>query len=110
MDAVTLSTVAVGVVAVLTVVIAIIRWFFKRGADEREMTLALKANTEAVRQLGAKHDHLGESMDAMRDSFMEFRHDVYRRFDEFDFRLKSVEAPVHVHVSSSPDRNASSQG
>ena len=85
-------------VAVIGLGAAGIRWFFKRGADEREMTIAVKDNTEATRELTSL--------------FNEFRVAVTDRFHIADMRLADHDSRINrleAHDFHSPDRNASPQ-
>lgn len=102
-----IAAIVVACVAVLTLTAAIIRWFFKRGADEREFSVALRDNTEAVRELAQE--------------FRRFRDEVVEKIHSLDVRVTRLEVsptPVHVttqieapqHARSSPYRDSGPSG
>lgn len=97
-----ISTVALAVLAGAGIIVGVIRWFFYRGAAERELTIAVRDNTEANRELSK--------------AFSEFRASVTDRFHVHDIRLAEHDGRLHrlevplSNGSRSPDRNAGSQG
>lgn len=103
MTVASVSGVALAVVAIVGLVVALLRWFFTRGADEREMEIAVRDNTEATRELSK---NLGDFTAVFHD----FRASVTERFHEHDVRLTKLEAPLQNHDIRSPDRNASPKG
>lgn len=88
-----------GSVAFLTLVTMALRWFYRRGGTEREYKIALDANTESNKELTGA---VGKVVDKLTE------HD--KRIDHLDWRVERLEAAPSVHVSVSPDRNASTPG
>lgn len=99
LNAANVSTVILAIVAVIGLGAAGIRWFFKRGADEREMTIAVRENTKATRELSGLFNDFRV---AVSDRF--HVHDI--RLAEHDGRLNRLEA----NDIRSPDRNAGPEG
>ena len=88
------ATVVMSAIAVLAGVGAVIAWFYKRGGTEREMTLALKQNTEATHELSGH--------------FHSFRENVVAEQHSQDIRLTRVEAILDD--STPADRNSRPAG
>lgn len=89
-----IATVVVACVAVIGLIAAIVRWFFKRGADEREFSVALRENTEAVRELAKEFRRF-------RDEVVEKIHALDVRFTALDGRVTRLEvAPQPIHVTT----------
>ena len=53
MDAATLATIIISVTAVIGLIGAGVAWFYKRGGQEREFSIELRANTQATTELNA---------------------------------------------------------
>lgn len=98
MSASNVATVVLAIVATLGALGGFYMWVRtrgaeerKRGAEEREMTLALKANTEATTGLTS--------------AFHSFKEDVVTKLHSHDVRLTKVEAHIDgnpAHRNSSP--------
>jgi uncharacterized protein HemX len=56
MDAATLASILIAVVAVVGLLGGGIAWFYKRGGQERESTIALRDNTAATTALTLRFD------------------------------------------------------
>lgn len=56
MNAETLGTIILAVVAAIGLIGAGIAWFYKRGGQEREFSIALRANTNATTELTKRFD------------------------------------------------------
>lgn len=102
-----IATIVVACVAVIGLITAVIRWFFKRGADEREFSVALRDNTEAVRELAQE--------------FRRFRDEVVEKIHSLDVRVTRLEVnppPIHVttqveapqHARTPPYRDSGAAG
>lgn len=90
MDLTQAGTTVLAVAAVLGLVAAVVRFFFNRGADERELSVAMRDLAVAVRGLGQK-----------LDGVMVAQHD-------FDIRLTRIEASSNG--STPAHRDAGSPG
>lgn len=99
MTAADISTIVLAAVAVIGVFAAALRWFFYRGAGEKEVTVALQANT------AAQHAN-AEATDKLTGAFYEFRDSALGEFRQFDNRITRLEA-AH-NASSSAYRNSGS--
>lgn len=87
MDWTAAGTVALAVVGVFGLAAAFIKWFFQRGADEREFAVALRDNTEAVKELA--------------NEFRRFRDEVVEKLHTLDLRVTRLEVtPPPVHVTT----------
>jgi hypothetical protein len=75
MHATDYGTAALAVCAIIGIIVAIVNWFFKRGADEREFSVALRDNTAATRELSQKLDGVVETLHAhdLRISRLEYQ-------------------------------------
>lgn len=56
------GTLIIAACAVLGLIVALVAWFFKRGADEREFSVALRDNTHATRELSGKIDGVVDTL------------------------------------------------
>lgn len=54
------ATLVLAVVAVLGLVAAVVRWFYARGGEERELTVAVRENTAVTKQLSSGLNDLKE--------------------------------------------------
>jgi len=88
------ATIVLAIVAVLGLGAAALGWFFRRGADERELAVAIRDNTNATSTL---------SQD-LRD----FRDYTVSTLHQYDIRLTRLEAPSNG--SGAPYRDASTPG
>jgi hypothetical protein len=79
----------VSVLIIIGVAAGMVAWFYRRGAQEREMALALKANTTSNEQLTRKMD--------------EFRDVVVSMLHALDVRVTLNEAAIEV---LNKDKNA----
>lgn len=87
------GTLALAIIAFAGLLVAIVSWFFRRGADEREMTIALKQNTTATTELTS--------------AFHSFRSEVVDDLHSLDVRVTKLEAhdfPAHRNSSSAGGR------
>ena|SRR5215469_2458184 len=88
--------VVLGILALLGGGAAIVRWFFNRGGAEREVTIALQAhgqalkdNTSATRELSGRLDEVGRTIHSL------------------DIRVTRLEAAPIVTVAAPSHRDAS---
>jgi hypothetical protein len=51
--------IAGGAVTCLGALLATLGWFYKRGGDERELTVAMRENTKVTGELSGKLDRMG---------------------------------------------------
>lgn len=104
MNPTAIATVVLAVVAVLSLLVAGLAWLFRRGADEREFSVALRENAGALRELATE--------------FRRFRDEVVDKVHGLDVRVTRLEVtppPIHVttkleapsHDSAPFDRNPS---
>jgi hypothetical protein len=85
MNATDVGTAVLAVCAAIGVVVAITGWFFKRGADERGVEIALRENTSAIRGL--------------TDAFTVFRTEALHEFRTLDVRVTRLEAAPNGNSS-----------
>lgn len=92
------ATIVIAAVAVVTLVVAVVGWFFKRGADEREFSVALKDCASAVRELASE--------------FRGFRDTVIGELHQLDIRVTKHDAMFEAIKDdrTPPDRDARSKG
>jgi hypothetical protein len=90
----TIATVVLAVVAILGLVAAGIGWLFRRGADEKELSIAIRDNTSATRELSG--------------DFRSFKDWTVGQLHDHDIRLTKIEAPPHDRHSA--HRDAGSKG
>lgn len=62
MSAADVATVVLAVVAVIGLVFGALAWIYNRGAGERELTDAVKANTTATDKLTAHVEKIGDTL------------------------------------------------
>lgn len=87
------GTLIIAACAVLGLIVALVAWFFKRGADEREFSVALRDNTHATRELSGKIDGVVDTL---------HQHDLRIT------RLEIQPAPIHVTTQvEAPSRDSS---
>ena len=83
----TIATAVLACVGVIGIIAAMLGWFFRRGGDERAFSVALKDNTEAVKELSSE--------------FRRFRDEVVERLHGLDLRVTRLEiSPPPVHVTT----------
>lgn len=62
MSAATIATVALAVLGFLSLIFAGFAWLYKRGADERELTIAVQQNTHATTKLSEHMNKIAETL------------------------------------------------
>lgn len=67
MDAATLATVLLAVVAAVGLIGGGVAWFYKRGGQERESTLAIRDNTKATNALTGRFDSFMERTQTVQE-------------------------------------------
>lgn len=79
-----IATVAIAGVAVVGLVVGALGWFWRRGANERELTTAVRDNSEATRGLSAR-------LDAFMARYEERHEALSERVSEHGTRITLVE-------------------
>lgn len=83
----TIGTVILAIVAIVGLLFAGMGWLYKRGADERELTLSIKQHTEAT-------DNLAKSVDNLSDRHTQLE----RRVDNHDTRIAVNERDIAANA------------
>lgn len=78
-----LGTVALTIVAIIGIVAAVVRWFYKRGSQEADVVIALRENSQATKDLTL--------------AFHTFKEISNSEFRAMDVRLTKVEAAQNDH-------------
>lgn len=84
----TVSTVVIATLAFLGVIIGVIRWFYKRGGDERALVDGLHAATAAVTKLT---DSVSSLQGTLNEHESRIRVLEEREYRIHEYRVKSVE-------------------
>lgn len=87
MNAETLGTIILAVVAAIGLIGAGIAWFYKRGGQERESTLALRQNTTATTELTKRFD-------AFMDRTLDRQDATDKRLADHDTRIAVNERDI----------------
>jgi hypothetical protein len=82
-----IATAALAVLGAIGLIVACISWFFRRGGEERELTVAVRDLTEAARELSGE--------------FRSFRDFTVETLHSHDIRITRLEvAPPPIHVTT----------
>lgn len=89
MTAANTATVALAVCALIGIIVAVVNWFFKRGADEREFSVALRDATSALRELSTKIDGVIDTL---------HQHDI--RLTRLEYQPSAFQVTTKVEAPS----------
>jgi len=87
-----IATAIIAFVALLGAIVAVMSWFFRRGADERELARAVRDNSEATRELSAR-------LEAFMARYEERHEALSERVTEHSNRLGVAEERIRANTT-----------